>query len=178
MKNISIFARRHFFGDDKSVPTKLFLHRSSSLIRGEQIAQYLKARCNLLRVFEDDVCIYLKPKTLDNIKDGAYVDISDGSQLVELLQKRPKIRVIASYNASFKYLKSVLKNEVFLVPEHHCNFDRTVRTRTQVTTAGIITNPSATSFLVNKEVERRLKEIGFEFIAYYYYQTRMDVVNF
>ena len=40
----------------------------------------------------NDVCIYLKPKTLDNIKDNSYVDISDCEHnILEQLQNRPKI---------------------------------------------------------------------------------------
>lgn len=176
---ISIFARKYFTGENAGTSTGPYLHRGTSLIRGEQVAEYLGGKYNPQSGFEDDICIYLKPKTLDHIKDGSYVDFSDGeSYLLKLLQNRPNIKVIASSQTSFEFLKESLKNEIFLIPEHHCNFEKLTRTRKEVTTGGIITNPSPISYKAYDEVARKLKELGFDFITCFNWKTRQDVVDF
>lgn len=177
--NISIFARPYFIGVDEDSPTVPYLHRGTSLIRGEQIAKYLGGKYNPTSGYEGDILIYLKPKTLDTIRDGSYVDFSDGeSYLLKLLQNRPNIKVIASSQTSFEFLKGSLKNKIFLIPEHHCNFERATRTRKIVTTGGIITNPSANSYQAYDQVKKKLLEIGFGFISCYDWKSRQDVVNF
>lgn len=179
--NISIFARKYFTGEEAGVSTGLYLHRATSYIRGEQVAEYLGGKYNPQSGFDNDICIYLKPKprTFDQIKDGSYVDFSDGEPyLIELLQKRPKIKVIASSKTSFEFLKQQLKNEIFLIPEHHCNFERFKRTRKEITTGGIITNPSAITYQAYTQVKKLLSKIGFKFISCYDWENRQDVVDF
>lgn len=179
--NISIFARKYFIAEDEGTTTGPYLHRATSYIRGEQIADYLGGKYNPESGFEDDICIYLKPKprTFNQIKDGSYVDFSDTeAYLKEFLQNRPKIKVIASSQTSFDYLKKRLKNQLFLIPEHHCNFERAKRTRKKVTTGGIITNPSAITYRAYEEVKKRLSEIGLDFISCYDWKTRQEVVDF
>lgn len=177
--NISFFTRPAFVGEDPETYTGPYLHRATSLIRGEQVAEYLGAKYNPTSGFEQDLCIYLKPKTLEQIKDGAYVDFSDAEvYLIKLLQDRPKIKVIASSLTSFRFLKEKLANEIFLIPEHHSNFERMLRSRREVTTGGIITNPSALTYRVYDQVKKRLAEVGFKFITCYDWQNRQDVVNF
>lgn len=177
--NISIFARPYFTGEDAEAFTGPYLHRGTSLIRGEQVAEYLGGKYNLQSGFENDICIYLKPKTLDQIKDGSYVDFSDAEEyLKKLLQDRPKIKVIASNLTSFEFLKKKLQNKIFLIPEHHCNFERVQRTRRQITTGGIITNPSAITYKSYDQVKKLLSEIGFKFLTCYDWEIRQDVVDF
>ena len=177
--NLSIFARKYFIVEDPETSTEPFLHRATSYIRGEQVANYLGGKYNPTEGFENDVLIYLKPKRLDHIKDGSYVDFSDGEEyLLKLLEDRPKIKVIASSKTSFEYLKKVLKNEMFLIPEHHCNFERVKRTRKEITTGGIITNPSAITYPAYQEVKKLLSKIGFKFITCYDYKVRQDVLDF
>lgn len=176
---ISIFAREYFIGEDAGTFTGPCLHRGTSLIRGKQVTEYLGGKYNPKAKFEGDICIYLKPKTLDHIKDGSYVDFSDCEPyLKKLLQDRPKIKVIASSLTSFEYLKKKLKNEIFLIPEHHCNFERKTRTRKEIATGGIITNPSAITYAAYDRVKKLLSEIGFKFITCYDWKERKDVVDF
>lgn len=179
--NISIFARKYFIVEDADTSTGPYLHRATSYIRGEQVAGYLEGKYNPQSGFEDDICIYLKPKPniLEKAKDGSYVDFSDAEPyLIELLQKRPKIKVIASSQTSFEFLKEKLKNELFLIPEHHSNFERIKRTKKNITTGGIITNPKALTYALYDEVKERLSEIGLEFITCYDWKYRQDVTEF
>lgn len=176
---ISIFARKYFIVEDAEPSTEPYLHRGTSLIRGEQVAESLGGGYNPQAGFDQDICIYLKPKTLDQVKDGSYVDFSDAEPyLIKLLQDRPKIKVITSSQTSFEFLKEKLKNELFLIPEHHCNFERGIRTRKEITTGGIITNPSTITYPAYTEVKKRLAKIGFKFITCYDWKIRQDVVDF
>ncbi len=177
--NISIFAKPIFFKEDPGITTGSYLHRAASLIRGEQIAQFLGGKYNPTEGYENDVCIYLKPRTLDHIKDGSFVDFSDCEEyLIGQLQSRSKIKVITSALYCFESLRKRLKNEMFLIPEHHCNFERIKRSRKEFTTGGIIASPSTISFAVNDEIRKRLEKIGLKFITYYDWRTRQDAVNF
>ncbi len=177
--NISIFARPYFFVDDPLLGSEPVLGRGASFIRGEQMAQFLGAKYNPTSGYEQDLRIYLKPRTLDQIKDGDYVDVSDsGDVIIEQLKKRPKLKLIASSLTTYEYLKERLANKIVLIPEHHCNFERTRRTRNEVTTGGYIGAPNPSIFGVNPEIEKRLAKIGLKFIAFYYFKDREDVVDF
>lgn len=177
--SISIFARPHYFGVYPLISNEPFLCRATSFIRGEQMAEYLGAKYNPVDGYENDVCIYLRPQKLDKIKDGSYVDVSDsGEYIIKLLETRPKIKLIASSLVSYEYLKGRLKNEIVLIPEHHCNFNRDKRTRKEVAIAGYVGAPTTYDFANNEEIRKRLEEIGLKFITYYYFKTRQDAVDF
>lgn len=177
--NISFFARPYFLGIDPSISKEPFLMRLTPLVRGEQMAQFLGGKYNPEDGFENDLRIYIKPKSLNAIKDGDYVDVSDsGDYLVELLKERPKIKLIASSLVLYEYLKARLPNDLVLIPEHHCNFERTRRIRDGMTTAGFVGAASLANFAANDKIGRALEKIGVKFEAYYYFKNRQDVVNF
>jgi hypothetical protein len=177
--NISIFARKYFIGEDVEPLTKPYLHRGTGLIRGEQIAKFLGARYNPTSGYESDLRIYIKPKSLDKIQDGDYIDVSDsGDVIIEQLKKRPKLKLIASSLATYEYLKEKLPNKIVLIPEHHCNFERTKRSRKKFTTGGYVGAPNDFIFSMNPEIEKRLAKIKLKFIAFYDFKNRQDVVNF
>jgi len=177
--SIAIFASRSFLRNDPELGDHPLLSFTTSVIRGEQIAEYIGAKYNPKSGYENDLCIYLRPKTLDHIRDCDYIDVSDGAfNIVEQLQSRPKIRLIASYPCSYQFLKKKLKNEVVLIPEHHCNFERAVRERKEITTAGVVNNPSLKNYSIYEEVKKRMEKIGLKFITCFYYKNRQDVVDF
>ena len=109
--NISFFARAYFLGIDPSISKEPIFSRLAGLVRGEQVAEYLGGKYNPQSGFENDLRIYIKPKTLDAVRDSDYVDVSDaGDYLIELLKKRPKIKLIASSHILYDYLKAKLPN--------------------------------------------------------------------
>ena len=86
---ISIFTKRAFFNinphedyDKRTKPPRGHLMRVSSMIRGDQIADYIGAKLNPSSGFEDDVCIYVKPHVerppFDFKGKKSYLDIVDG----------------------------------------------------------------------------------------------------
>ena len=176
----SIFAKPYFIGTDNEAPGGPFnyLFRATSLIRGEQMAQFLGAKFNPTSGFDDDLCIYLKPRSLNNIRDGSYIDISDaGEELVDELKKRPKLKAITSSLVSYELVKKTLANELHLILEHHCNFERVVRKKKTVKVAGFLGTPRSLTYPV-EEIRKRLEKLGIKFITNFSYKGRQDVVDF
>lgn len=178
MEDISIFAVPHKYVKRSARSPWPHLYRGSSVIRGEQVSERLNAKYNPIDGYDKDLCIYVKPSNLDNIKDGAYVDIVDLYQIISLLEKRPKIRIIASSGASYNYLKSLgLKNDIFFIPQHHCNFERISRKREGLTVAGYIGSRRAFGY-PNKELEKTLSNLKIKLLTNFDFRTREEVISF
>src|SRR5476651_2680763 len=161
---ISIFVRPSYLGNRYPEQTKeLTLQRVSSRIRGEDLVEHLGAKLNPIDGYEEDLCIYVKPKSLDNVRDGDYLDYLDGKNMWLLLKDLPKIKVIAASQTSFEFLKKNLPNEIFLIPQHHLNWERNKRTRKKINMIGYIGGPLPSAFNSHNEVKVRLKEIGFNY---------------
>lgn len=176
--NLSFFAKKPFLRENKEESSGLYLQRLSSIVRGKEVAKFLGAKYNPRAGFEKDVCIYVKPQGLERVKDGDFVDVLDDLKLTELLKNRPKIKVIAMSGPHLRYLKSILKNQVFLIPHHHVNFERIKRSRKEVVKCGYIGTFHPHHVGINRRISERLKEIGLSFIQFYNFKTRDDVLNF
>jgi hypothetical protein len=129
--------------------------------------------------YENDTCIYVKPepKDFDHIKDGSYVDILDSFSTLSLLKKRPEIGIIFCSLFHYELFKDKYANKSVLIPHHHCNFERIKRTRKEINTVGFIGNKRGLAIPV-EELEKRLKEIGLNFITNYEFGSRQDVIDF
>jgi len=170
---ISIFAKPPFM--------MKHLQRVSSTIRGEQIAAYMGgARLNPPSGYENDVCIYVKP----HIKSGSdfhfeknsYIDIHDGWELTETLQRYPEVGVIAYSDLAMEAL-SFLKNRKVLIPHHHLNFERVRRERDTIKKVGITGSQRAFDH-IPQEIKDGLskRNIKLEFHSLFY--PRMAVSKF
>jgi len=166
MGNISFFAKH----------SKLL----SSKIRGRQIAEYIGGRFNPQSDYENDVCIYIKPDNLDNIKDGDYVDFSDGIylRLLEQLKLRPKVNVIAHTIVSSQYLRQRIPNEIFVIEQQHLNWDREKRTRKGLLRGGYIGKQSSVADAVNRKIVKTLYQLNISFYECYHWPKRIDAINF
>lgn len=150
----------------------------SSRIRGGQISEYLGARLNPTSGYEGDVCIYVKPKSLDIVRDGDWVDFLDGdNNQVARLRDRPKVNVIAASQCSYDCLKEYLTNEIVLIPHHHLNWEKIKRERKDISIGGYIGSPSPEAFKMYAEIKTELKKIGFDFVTCFDYKNRNDAVN-
>lgn len=174
--DISIFAKSATYRSTVKLPHP-HLVRGSSIIRGDQMAEYLGCKYNPVSGYEDDVCIYVKPSNLDHIKAGAWIDVMDGEGLLSMLVARPDLNVIAFSQLTYSRFRKWIPNTMTLIPQHHCNFNREVRDRRDVKTVGFIGGEIgfAASF---DEVRRMVEPLGMEFRALCRYQTREDVVDF
>ena len=164
MGNLSFFAGTHLLG---------------SIIRGKQIAEYLKVPLNPQTDYENKVCIYVKPKTLDRVRDGDWVDVSDGSWLVNALESRPGINVIAHSQYCYEFLKSRLSNTVVWISQQHINWENEERRSwVQGLVGGYIGRPSPQATQMYQEVGDALKKAGLDFITCFDYKMREDAIRF
>jgi len=188
--NISIFAKEAFLNINPSEPLRLrtkpikggHLMRVSSIIRGNQIAEAIGAKFNPESGYEDDVCIYVKPmvrKGEDFNFKGArvYLDIIDGHNLGQLVEKHPEVKVIVCSQADYDVMSGVINNDIVLIPQHHCNFDRLKRTRKSISKMGIIGELPAFDFLP-KNLEKELEKRGIELVKFSRFFSRQDIIDF
>lgn len=189
--SISIFAKQAFLNVNPSQtyihngekPKRGHLMRVSSMIRGDQIADRIGARYNPTEGYQDDVCIYVKPHLKKNNMDfhfegkKAYIDIVDGHNLGHLMKRYPEVGVIVCSKADYDTMKAELTNEIVLIPQHHCNFDRIVREREGITRIGMIGEENAFEWLP-AGLERELKERGIELVKFSKFFTRADIIDF
>lgn len=185
---ISIFAREAFLNVNPSEPFRLrtkpprgHLMRVSSLIRGDQIANYIGAKFNPTSGYENGVCIYVKPMVRkgDDFKfEGKpYLDIIDGHVLGELLVRHPEVTAIVCSEADREIMSKSIPNKIVLIPQHHCNFERVVRDRNEISTVGAIGTAGAFPFLP-PTLKGELSKRGMELIEYSKFFSRQDIVDF
>ena len=173
---ISIYAKPWFLRINEATGDS-YVSRVSSRIRGEEISEYMGTKYNVEERTADDLCIFIKPRGLDSIKDGDYVDVLDGIELIPLLKERPGVKVIAMSQVHYEYLKEELKNEIYLIHHHHINFERFRRAKNNILTGGIIGH-SPEAYDVYNRIKKQLAEVGIEFIAVLNYKTRQDMTDF
>ena len=152
----------------------------SGKIRGEQIAKHLGAKLNPKRGFENDICIYVKIAPPKNYPKRTYIDVIEDSLGLRWVQFHPKVGIIASSVSIRDYLTCELnRNDIVLIPQHHCNFERIKRTRKKVTTAGIIGNKHSFQYSLD-ELEKKLDKIGMKLktLIKPKFKDRQEVVDF
>lgn len=176
---ISIFAVPSYVGKSYSRHApESSARRLSSRIRGDEMAEYLGARLNPTSGYENDVCIHVKPRDFDKVRNGNWVDFLDSSRgYMAVLGNRPKVKVIAASQCSYDCLKENLTNEIVLIPSHHINQERIKRERNEISVGGYIGSPSPEAFKMYNEIEAALKKIGFDFVTCFDYKDRHDAVN-
>ena len=188
--SISIFAKPTFLNTAPAEPfsqrTKPIrsghLMRVSSMIRGDQIADQIGAKFNPTKGYENDVCIYVKPmvrKGEDFNFEGKknYIDIVDGHALGELALKHPEVGIIVCSEVDGRTMKRCIDNEIVLIPQHHCNYNRLHRTRTEIKTVGVIGTAGAFP-LLPKGLKEELKQRDMELLEYSRFFSRQDIIDF
>jgi hypothetical protein len=152
---------------------------------GRQIAQRLGGKMNPQSGYENDICIFVK-KVRDEclpIPKHSYIQIGDGPRAYEWVKNHPEIGVICDGVTLYNFLtKNLKRDDIVLIPHHHCNFERFIRTRKEVKTVGIIGAKIAFQHPID-DIRKRLKDIGLDLIYEenywgYYKESREKVVEF
>jgi len=150
----------------------------SAEIRGRQIAEYLEAKLNPKSGYENDICIYVKSEPPDNYPKHSYLDVVDSGYRVEWLKKHPEIGVIAMSNSGYELMKRKLKrDDIVLIPQHHCNYERETRKRKKIETVGVVCTPASIQYSI-EDLKKRFNKIGLKFKIKTDYKNRNDVVEF
>lgn len=175
--NISFFAKMPYrVGPDRH------LARVSSIIRAEQISNYIGAKLNPTDGYQDDICIYVKPPYKpggDFLFDGKpYLDIVDeATGYSSLLKKYPEVGVISLSDWNYRILKRLLPNKIVNIPQQHCNFERIRKSNSGITTVGCIGTYRAFPYLP-KGLKESLAERNIELVEFSKFFTRQDIVDF
>lgn len=140
-----------------------------SMIRGKQIADYIGGQYN-------PKCIYIKPTSLNHIRDCDYVDVSDGEW--EHFKTRPKLKLIANSLYGYEFLKEHLPNEIIYIPQQHLNWERTKRDRKGITCCGYIGKHSKVADKMYKEIADKLTSVNLQFEFFSGFFTREDAIEF
>lgn len=152
--------------------------RGSSIIRGQQVAEYLGMKLNPKSDYGNDVCIYVKMRPPKGFPRYSYFDVIDGIEHISWLLNHPKIGVIACAKSGHEYLtKKLRRDDVVLIPQHHCNYERIRRKRKSVTVAGMIGRITHIRHL-QEDIKRGLAGIGVEFKIETQFEGRQAVVDF
>ncbi len=151
-------------------------HSLSNIIRADQIASFLIAKINPDKDYENDICIYVKRTPPVNYSEKTYLDIIDQPAYIPWLLKNPLMKVIVTSAVTQKYLFKILRNDIFLIHQHHCNYFREVRDRDEVKVVGIIGSPEGECSYDG--LVGRFREIGLDLIICRNPRKRYQVINF
>ena len=154
---------------------------ASGEIRGRQMAFAVDGVVDAKEIFSDDVLIFIKgfppDRLIEHVK-RVYIDVDDGWGLIDILKKRLDVTPIAASRVGQRYLQEQLgRDDVLLIPGHHCNFERDVRVTDEVKTAGYIGYPENLQLGID-ELHKALGDVGINFVAKTDAKSREDVCNF
>ncbi len=174
---MNIYAKpAHYYKHGTLTTRNPHLYRTSSLVRGNQIAAYLGWELN---PEERELGIYVKPNEneISEMPDGSFIDVIDAFHLFHAISKRPKLNVILTSQYHYELWKNRIPNKIIVIPHHHCNFDREIRTKTEVDTVGYIGSIRGIDLDID-EATKRFNDMGLKFLTNYDFRGREDSVAF
>lgn len=154
---------------------------ASGEIRGKQMAAAVGGVTDPEMIYPDDVVVLIKSHPSDRLLDyvkRVYVDVDDNGTLVDYLRDHRDVSVIAASKVGQQFLGEVTdRDDVMMIPGHHCNFERFVKVTDEVKTAGFI-GYSENLHLDVAELREALGIIGIDFVTKMDAKSRDDVCNF
>ena len=113
-----------------------------------------------------------------DLPQNSYVDLIDTKYFVDKLSQRPDLKIIVTSLPALSSIKMVLpQHKIYLIPQHHCNFERVRRTRKELTTIGFIGSPRNFQ-LDSEDFSKRCSGLGLKFMYKIDYKNRGHVCNF
>lgn len=99
-----------------------------------QMARRIGAKVNPFDDTSEDICIGIKMSPYAVGRDKHvfkwhrfYLDLIDHSTVLKWLKKRPWVDLIVASRSAEFYVPQLLPNPITFIPQHHCNFERTVK---------------------------------------------------
>jgi len=153
-------------------------------IRGSQVAEYLGANLQIVRSpfsatgHDDEVCIFVKGQPPEDYAKGSYLDMVDAKERFSWIDSHPDIKLIAVSKTALRCMRKRLnRDDIVIIPEHHCNYDREQRDRDEIKRAGVIGNNNA-FWGFSEDIDDQFAELGLEFEYKTQYKSRQDAVDF
>ncbi len=155
---------------------------ASAKIRGDQIAaRFENAVVNPPDIRIGDVCVFVKccpDSNVVNVADKCYLDIVDSWALMETAKEHPELGIISIGVTAHNYLREQLqRDDIILIPEHHCNFKNELRDRNRVTRVGFC-GYTENFHLSFGEVSQALADIDIEFVSETQIEDRINICSF
>lgn len=150
-------------------------------IRGRQMADYFHGKINPESGYENDVCVYIlgshsreKPEP-----KYAYYDVIDcGFGRLSRIRAMTKGDIIAVSEVQYKELVKYYRGrKIYMIPQHHCNFNNELRPEKPVKVVGCIGGRSAVQW-PHEEVGKMLEDVGLEWIFEEHYSKRRYAIEF
>ncbi|KKL84833.1 hypothetical protein LCGC14_1960790 [marine sediment metagenome] len=158
----------------------------SEYTRGYQTASILGCKVNSSVDNTDEPIIAVKclfdlkgQPWLRDMKN-LYMDLIDDQNIVAIAKAFPTVRLIVLTDLMRDYLCDKVPNDIFVIPEHTCNFKQEIRDRKEVTTVGYVGSSQCFDLDLD-QIHAVLREIGLDFkwlICETDNVTREDVVDF
>ncbi len=149
---------------------------NSYSVRGTQILT--RGGKQLLKV-KALVCIKTVYKNLSS-NISVYIDLVDSDKAISEISKDPTLSIITLTPSGRDYIAARVPNRVIVIPDHHCNNNNIVRTRTTVDTIGYCGNKLGLQLDV-EELQAQLEAHGFKFLQLdtgLASTTLSDILNF
>jgi hypothetical protein len=133
-------------------------------IRGNQIASYFEGSTVDNLDYPDGVNIYIKIVPYDFIHDNCYCDIVDNVKILRWLNKNLQVGVIVLSKVGFNYVRNNINSKnIKLIPQHHCNKERIVRSNHPIEVVGFIGSDASCQISFQK-LKRNFSNVGLNFI--------------
>jgi len=158
---------------------------NSGEIRARQIGKMLGPEIAVVdpkEVYEDDVLVGVKAVPPDHIvgrvKD-VYIDVVDCHGTFKALRADDRLKAIAIGDTAYeKICEEISPDRVVKIPEHHCNFERRLKSNMfPIKTVGYIGEMSGLH-LVTPFLAAMLHDLDVEFLICYQFSKREHVTEF
>lgn len=157
----------------------------SGEIRGRQIGEALGPDVAVVdpdNVGKDDIIVGVKaipPNDVIERVKAVYVDVVDCHGTIETLKQDKRLNAIAIGDTAYDHLCSEISaDRVVKIPEHHCNFERRLRSvDLPIKTVGYIGEMRGLH-LVTSFIASALEGTDVELLICYQYTDRQSVVDF
>jgi len=153
-----------------------------STIRALQVSSFLEGRINPTNDYQNDTCIYvlgcmgIRGREVDN----AYYDIIDcGTARLSRIRTLTRGSIITTSRTQHTVVKDFFKRrKMYLIPHHHCNFEREKRPERDIKIVGCMGGDSAVQ-LPHDLLASRLQDIGLDWrFSGYNSRDRQMVLDF
>lgn len=151
----------------------------TGVIRAEQPATFLGGRMNPTLGHENDICIYSWIEPPMDCPKNTYLDLGDRYPFQRILITRPELSVITMtrFGRDFVFTK-IQRDNIVIIPQHHCNYLEEKRERRDILTAGIIGGFRSYEGVNAPLLGTRLQEIGVQLAVCIHPRSRVSVVDF
>jgi hypothetical protein len=132
-------------------------------VRGRQVADRIGGKFNPTEGFEDDICIFVGSRPRIPMPLRTFLDPGEKRLQLHFIQHYKQIKVLAWSNCQLQRLRLIFPGRpVYLVPQHHCNFENEHRPDRPILKVGVV-GPHTSVYHPLEDIRTRLENVGLQF---------------